>query len=68
MKIKDTLNERKLELEEEINDLLAEFAENTDLCVYTVKVFWRATSGGVHYPDVEVLISNQFRITPNPND
>lgn len=55
--------ERKQELEEQIETLLDDFADDTLLCPYWVKVYWRPDPQGP-YADVEVHCGTEFKTTP----
>lgn len=61
--MKTDILETKQELEERIETLLDQFADETGLCPYWVKVYWRPDERSP-YADVEVHCGTEFKLTP----
>jgi hypothetical protein len=61
--MKTDIHRKKQELEEQIESLLDQFVEDTGLCPYWVKVYWRPDENDNAWADVEVHCGTEFKLT-----
>lgn len=62
--MKTDIQQKKQELEQGIETLLDQFVDDTGLCPYWVKVYWRPDEEETAYAEVEIHCGTEFKLTP----